>query len=155
MPRNSRASAVKKPRTAPLSVGTTRRAKPVWECPAATALPVATPVSPRARPAVAASRRMDRLDAMTCPIFGHQDSGPPPDAGLADRCSAIGSLGGSHNGYSLVVFTALVGKVKTSGTPVASLTWLCPGQAQDRPRPCQATRRPRGGWAVISRRPFG
>src|SRR5215469_3390991 len=110
MPRNSRASAVKKPRTAPWSVCTTRGAKPVRECPAATALPVAMPVSPTARPAVAASQRMDRLDAMACPIFGHQDSGPPPDAGLTDRCPAIGCLGGSHNGYSLVVFTALVGR---------------------------------------------
>src|SRR5215470_8951703 len=110
VPRNSRASAVKKPRTAPLSVCTTRGAEPVWECPTATALLVAMPVSPRARPAVAASRRMDRLDAMACPIFGHHDSGPPPDAGLADQCSAIGCLGGSHNGYSLVVFTALVGR---------------------------------------------
>src|SRR5262245_58022744 len=122
MPRNSGAAAGEKPRTGALSVWATRGPDPVRECPAATALPAAIPVSPRARPAVAASRRMDRLGTMACPIFGHQDSGPPPDAGLADRCSAIGCLGGSHNGLLIGSLHRARGAVKTSGTPVASLT---------------------------------
>src|SRR6266567_3236496 len=90
MPRNSRASAVKKPCTAPLSVRTTRGAEPVWECPAATAVPVAMPVSPTARPAAAASRLMDRLGAMACFISRHRELRP-----AASRTGAKGLVTGA------------------------------------------------------------
>src|SRR6266571_5395350 len=122
MPRNSRASAVKKPCTAPLSVRTTRGAEPVWECPAATAVPVAMPVSPTARPAAAASRLMDRLGAMACFISRHRELRPA--AGCWPRGPVLRDWlpGRIAIGYSPVVFSALARRSRQAPPCVGART---------------------------------